>query len=153
MSQQQGQLSEIVLLFLKDSLSPKSLKRVENVCVFELCFTGVGSSVQNIMCHVCPTGNNPSNTQHTLISLSYGTKQYTSDWEIRAVETNNTWLKMGITPAADCIVGLYSTYVSVITNFGKQRSQRNQNTDFYVLFNPWAQSKHNCLSILSLSST
>ncbi|XP_060776838.1 coagulation factor XIII A chain-like [Neoarius graeffei] len=84
-------------------------------------------------------GNNPSNTQHTLISLSYGTKQYTSDWEIRAVETNNTWLKMGITPAADCIVGLYSTYVSVITNFGKQRSQRNQNTDFYVLFNPWAQ--------------
>lgn len=122
------------------------------MCILSV-FYSVGSSVQNIVCHVRLIGNSPSYTQKTLLSLSYGTKKNTSDWDIRAVETNNTRLKMGITPAADCIVGLYSTYVSVITNFGKQRTQRNQNTDFYVLFNPWAPSKHNCLSILRLSST
>ncbi|XP_034160488.1 coagulation factor XIII A chain [Pangasianodon hypophthalmus] len=83
-------------------------------------------------------GNNPISTQKTLISITYGGNNQTNDWNARVVETIKTEIKMGITPAADCIVGLYSTYVGVITNSGKQRSQRNEKTDFYVLFNPWA---------------
>ncbi|XP_047014934.2 coagulation factor XIII A chain [Ictalurus punctatus] len=84
-------------------------------------------------------GKNPVRTQKTLISLTPGENKQISNWGVRVVETINTETKLGITPAADCIVGLYSTYVTVITNAGKQRSQRNQTTDFYVLFNPWAQ--------------
>lgn len=95
---------------------------------------------------LCPVGSNPIRNQNTLISLTVGGTKQTSDWIIRVVETTNTETKLGITPAADCIVGLYSTYVTVITSLEKQRSQRNQATDFYVLFNAWAPCKHNCLS-------
>ncbi|KAF4087813.1 hypothetical protein AMELA_G00075550 [Ameiurus melas] len=84
-------------------------------------------------------GKNPIPTQKTLISVTPGENKQTSNWGVRVVETINTETKLGITPAADCIVGLYNTYVTVITNAGKQRSQRNPTTDFYVLFNPWAQ--------------
>lgn len=111
-------------------------------------YYSVGSSVRNIVCCICLIGMNPIRTQKTLISLTPGENKQISNWGVRVVETINTETKLGITPAADCIVGLYSTYVTVITNAGKQRSQRNQTTDFYVLFNPWAQSEHNCLSIL-----
>ncbi|KAK3551024.1 hypothetical protein QTP70_011428 [Hemibagrus guttatus] len=82
-------------------------------------------------------GKNPIRTQNTLISLTLGENNETSDWEFHVVETSKNETKLAITPAADCIVGLYSTYVTVITNLGRKRSQRNKNTDFYVLFNPW----------------
>lgn len=91
-------------------------------------------------------------TQKTLISLTLGGNNQTNDWAIRVVETSDTETKLAITPAADGIVGLYSTYVSVITSLGKQRSQRNQKTDFYMLFNPWAPCKNNCLRIFYLQS-
>ncbi|XP_058256307.1 coagulation factor XIII A chain-like [Hemibagrus wyckioides] len=83
-------------------------------------------------------GIKPIRTQKTLISLTLGENNETNDWEVRVVETSKNETKVAITPAADCIVGLYSTYVTVITNLGKKRSQRNKKTDFYVLFNPWA---------------
>ncbi|XP_046702172.1 coagulation factor XIII, A1 polypeptide a, tandem duplicate 1 isoform X2 [Silurus meridionalis] len=84
-------------------------------------------------------GNNPIRTQKTLISVTFGGKDQTNDWVVRVIETGNSKTTLGITPATDCIVGLYSTYVKIITNAGKQRSPRNPNTDFYMLFNPWAE--------------
>lgn len=85
--------------------------------------------------------------------MTLGKNNKTNDWEVRVVETSENEIEVAITPAADCIVGLYSTYVTVITNLGKQRSQRNKKTDFYVLFNPWAPSKDKCLSVLWLDYT
>lgn len=108
----------------------------------------VGFLAPNTECCVCLLGNNPICNQKTLIILTIGGTNQTSDWLVRVVETSNTETKLGITPAADCIVGLYSTYVTVITSLEKKRSQRNQKTDFYLLFNPWAPCKHNCLSLL-----
>ncbi|TSK16040.1 Coagulation factor XIII A chain [Bagarius yarrelli] len=83
-------------------------------------------------------GNKPVITQKTLIRLDLGENIKTSDWNIRLLQTGQNENMVAITPAADCIVGLYSTYVTVITNLGKQRTPRNTSTDFYVLFNPWA---------------
>ncbi|KAF5905264.1 coagulation factor XIII A chain-like [Clarias magur] len=84
-------------------------------------------------------GNSPSITQNTLICLTIGGNNQNNAWGVRVAEISNSEIKVGITPAADSIVGLYSTYVSVITGYGKQRSQRNQTTDFYMLFNPWSR--------------
>ncbi|KAI5606463.1 hypothetical protein C0J50_1962 [Silurus asotus] len=60
-------------------------------------------------------GNNPIRTQKTLISVTFGGKAQTNDWVVRVIETNNSETTLGITPATDCIVGLYSTYVTIIT--------------------------------------
>lgn len=111
-------------------------------------FYSVGSSIQNFVCCLCLLGTNPSPTQNTLISLTIGGNNPINSWVIRVVEIKDTETKLGITPASDCTVGLYSTYVTVTSSNGKQRSQKNQKTDFYVLFNPWAPCKHNCLGIL-----
>ncbi|KAK2854537.1 hypothetical protein Q7C36_006406 [Tachysurus vachellii] len=83
-------------------------------------------------------GKNPVQTQKTLIYLTLAETNQPNIWDLRLVETRQNEIKVAITPAANCIVGLYSTFVTVITNLGKQRSQRNYETDFYVLFNPWA---------------
>lgn len=106
----------------------------------------VESSVQNIVC--CVAGSNPTQNHKTLINLTLNENNQNNDWDLRVVETINNETTLAITPAADCIVGYYSTYVSVVTSLGKVRSQRNKKTDFYVLFNPWAPGKQNQLRVL-----
>ncbi|KAI4880319.1 hypothetical protein NFI96_013977 [Prochilodus magdalenae] len=85
-------------------------------------------------------GNNPNITQGTLITLTLGGEQKTNTWRCRVVDISGTETKVGITPSTDCITGLFSTYVAVITSMWIRRTKRNPKTDFYILFNPWAPS-------------
>uniref|UniRef100_A0A4W4EDN1 protein-glutamine gamma-glutamyltransferase n=1 Tax=Electrophorus electricus TaxID=8005 RepID=A0A4W4EDN1_ELEEL len=74
--------------------------------------------------------------------LKYETDSLNSvvKWKGRVLRNQAAETKMGITPAADCIVGLFSTYVTVITSLGKVRTERNPKTDIYILFNAWNPS-------------
>uniref|UniRef100_A0A4W4EFS4 protein-glutamine gamma-glutamyltransferase n=1 Tax=Electrophorus electricus TaxID=8005 RepID=A0A4W4EFS4_ELEEL len=86
-------------------------------------------------------GNNPNSTKRTLITMALGENMVeSSKWKGRVLRNQAAETKMGITPAADCIVGLFSTYVTVITSLGKVRTERNPKTDIYILFNAWNPS-------------
>ncbi|XP_036433992.1 coagulation factor XIII, A1 polypeptide a, tandem duplicate 1 [Colossoma macropomum] len=85
-------------------------------------------------------GSNPNSLQGTLITVSLGGDSQMFNWKGRVVDTNWTETIVGITPSSDCIIGLFSTFITVITPTMKQRTKRNPKTDFYILFNPWAPS-------------
>lgn len=52
---------------------------------------------------------------------------------------------MGITPAANCIVGKYHMYVAVVTPFGIRRTRQDESRNLYILFNPWATGRFRLL--------
>ncbi len=60
------------------------------------------------------------------------------------VEIQGNDVTVGITPDASCIIGRFRTFVAVMTNLGKQHTERNLDTDLYVLFNPWDPGEYDC---------
>uniref|UniRef100_A0A3B4BQY5 protein-glutamine gamma-glutamyltransferase n=1 Tax=Pygocentrus nattereri TaxID=42514 RepID=A0A3B4BQY5_PYGNA len=80
------------------------------------------------------------NVQGTLITVSLNGDSKMSNWKSRVLDSSWTETTVAITPASDCIIGLFSTFVTVVTPTMKQRTKRNPKTDFYILFNPWASS-------------
>lgn len=82
-------------------------------------------------------GNNPIASQGTLITININGKDSSSTWKCRVVSVNGTETQVGITPAGNCIIGLYSIYIAVVTDNGKYRSSK---ISCYILFNPWASS-------------
>ncbi|XP_026057540.1 coagulation factor XIII A chain-like [Carassius auratus] len=82
-------------------------------------------------------GSSPDENNGTHIIESIGQGRRNGRWKGRVVETQDNDVTVGITPDAGCIIGRFSTFVTVITNVGKQRTPKNPDTDFYVLFNPW----------------
>ncbi|XP_048826964.1 coagulation factor XIII A chain [Brienomyrus brachyistius] len=61
-------------------------------------------------------------------------------WQGRVLESKDNMVTVGITATPDCIVGKFRMYVAVITPYGIRRTQRDPNTDVYILFNPWSQA-------------
>ncbi|XP_014842235.1 PREDICTED: coagulation factor XIII A chain isoform X2 [Poecilia mexicana] len=82
-------------------------------------------------------GANPQYSKGTYIPV-FPTKTRQSSWEGRVIQTNDNVVIMGVTPAANCIVGKYHMYVAVQTPFGIRRTKRDNSRDLYILFNPWA---------------
>uniref|UniRef100_A0A8C1ABY7 protein-glutamine gamma-glutamyltransferase n=1 Tax=Cyprinus carpio carpio TaxID=630221 RepID=A0A8C1ABY7_CYPCA len=82
-------------------------------------------------------GNSPNVNKGTYITVSIGKEKRDGRWNGRVIGTQDTEVTMGITPDASCIIGRFRTFVAVVTDLGKQRTQRNPDTDLYVLFNPW----------------
>uniref|UniRef100_A0A671M4K7 protein-glutamine gamma-glutamyltransferase n=1 Tax=Sinocyclocheilus anshuiensis TaxID=1608454 RepID=A0A671M4K7_9TELE len=79
----------------------------------------------------------PNDNKGTYITVSIGKGKHNRHWKGRVVEIQGNEVTVGITPNASCIIGRFRTFVAIVTDFGRQRTQRNQDTDFYVLFNPW----------------
>ncbi|XP_038588315.1 coagulation factor XIII A chain [Micropterus salmoides] len=82
-------------------------------------------------------GSSPQYSKGTYVPV-FPTKGRQSSWEGRITETSDKTVTMGITPAANCIVGKYNLYVAVQTPYGLRRTRRDDSRDLYVLFNPWA---------------
>ncbi|XP_043081767.1 coagulation factor XIII A chain [Puntigrus tetrazona] len=82
-------------------------------------------------------GSAPDENKGTHIIVSIGKEKRTASWKGRVVETQGNDVTVGITPDSSCIVGRFRTFVTVVTELGKQRTPRNPDTDFYVLFNSW----------------
>ncbi|KTF88837.1 hypothetical protein cypCar_00008044 [Cyprinus carpio] len=83
------------------------------------------------------TGNSPTENKGTYITVYIGKERRGGRWKGRVIGTQNNDVTVGITPDASCIIGRFNTFVTVMTDVGKQRTPRNPDTDFYVLFNPW----------------
>ncbi|XP_037614205.1 coagulation factor XIII A chain [Sebastes umbrosus] len=82
-------------------------------------------------------GSNPQYSKGTYIPV-FITKDRQSSWAGRITNTAGNTVTMGITPAANCIVGKYHMYVAVVTPFGIRRTRRDESRNLYILFNPWA---------------
>ncbi|XP_023143601.2 coagulation factor XIII A chain [Amphiprion ocellaris] len=82
-------------------------------------------------------GSSPQYSKGTYIPV-FPTKERQSTWEGRITNTSDNVVTMGITPAANCIVGKYHMYVAVLTPHGIRRTKRDNSRDLYILFNPWA---------------
>uniref|UniRef100_A0A673LN04 Coagulation factor XIII A chain-like n=1 Tax=Sinocyclocheilus rhinocerous TaxID=307959 RepID=A0A673LN04_9TELE len=82
-------------------------------------------------------GSSPNENKGTYITVSIGKGKHNRHWKGRVVEMQGNEVTVGITPDASCIIGRFRTFVAIVTDFGRRRTQRNQDTDFYVLFNPW----------------
>ncbi|XP_070785727.1 coagulation factor XIII A chain [Enoplosus armatus] len=82
-------------------------------------------------------GTSPQYSKGTYIPV-FPNNERKSFWEGRVTNTSDNSVTMGITPAADCIVGKYHLYVAVQTPFGIRRTRRDNSRDLYILFNPWA---------------
>uniref|UniRef100_A0A8C2EZU8 protein-glutamine gamma-glutamyltransferase n=1 Tax=Cyprinus carpio TaxID=7962 RepID=A0A8C2EZU8_CYPCA len=82
-------------------------------------------------------GSLPNENKGTYITLSIGKRKHNGHWKGRVVEIQGHDVTVGITPDASCIIGRFRTFVAVMTDLGKWRTQRNVDTDLYVLFNPW----------------
>ncbi|XP_059380055.1 coagulation factor XIII A chain-like [Carassius carassius] len=82
-------------------------------------------------------GSSPNEKKGTYITVSIGKRKHKGHWKGRVVEIQGNDVTVGITPDTGCIIGRFRTYVALITDLGKQHTQRNPDTDFYVLFNPW----------------
>lgn len=56
-----------------------------------------------------------------------------------AVQPYGSHLELVVHPDPRAIVGKYRCYVVVNVGGHTVRSRRNENTDLYVLFNPWCE--------------
>ncbi|CDQ95274.1 unnamed protein product [Oncorhynchus mykiss] len=82
-------------------------------------------------------GGSPQFSKGTYIPVSVASDRQ-SPWAGRVVDSADNVVTVGITPAPDCIVGKWRTYVAVVTPYGIRRTRQDENRDVYILFNPWA---------------
>ncbi|GAA6215973.1 coagulation factor XIII A chain-like [Lates japonicus] len=81
-------------------------------------------------------GSSPQYSKGTYIPV-FPTKDRQSSWAGHITNKSDNTITMGITPAANCIVGKYHMYVAVATPYGIRRTRRDISRDLYILFNPW----------------
>ncbi|XP_045078272.1 coagulation factor XIII A chain [Coregonus clupeaformis] len=81
-------------------------------------------------------GGSPQFSKGTYIPVSV-TSDRQSLWAGRVVDSTDNVVTVGITPAPDCIVGKWRTYVAVVTPYGIRRTRQDESRDVYILFNPW----------------
>ncbi|XP_020347002.2 coagulation factor XIII A chain [Oncorhynchus kisutch] len=82
-------------------------------------------------------GGSPQFSKGTYIPVSVASDRQ-SPWAGRVVDSADNVVTVGITPAPDCIVGKWRTYVAVVTPYGIRRTRQDESRDVYILFNPWA---------------
>ncbi|XP_051970450.1 coagulation factor XIII A chain-like [Xyrauchen texanus] len=82
-------------------------------------------------------GSEPDENKGTYIIVFFGAHKGEMPWQARVVTTQGNDVTIGITPAVSCIIGRFRTFVTIVSDSGKQRTQRDPDTDLYVLFNPW----------------
>ncbi|XP_077411207.1 coagulation factor XIII A chain-like [Vanacampus margaritifer] len=81
-------------------------------------------------------GSKPTIRKRTLEYVTFGTR-HRGRWAGRIVDSQGSWLLLGITPQANTVVGKFRMYIAVVTRRGVQRTQRRPSTDCYILFNCW----------------
>uniref|UniRef100_A0A4W5PHG4 protein-glutamine gamma-glutamyltransferase n=1 Tax=Hucho hucho TaxID=62062 RepID=A0A4W5PHG4_9TELE len=81
-------------------------------------------------------GCSPQFSKGTYIPVSVASDRQ-SPWAGRVVDSTGDVVTVGITPAPDCIVGKWRTYVAVVTPYGIRRTRQDESRDVYILFNPW----------------
>ncbi|XP_064363150.1 coagulation factor XIII A chain isoform X4 [Dromaius novaehollandiae] len=84
-------------------------------------------------------GRYPQQNKGTYIPVLVGDELKPGDWGAKVTHKENNSIRLSIMSSATCIAGKFRLYVAVWTPFGILRTQRNSETDTYILFNPWCQ--------------
>ncbi|CAL8399264.1 unnamed protein product [Arctogadus glacialis] len=71
-----------------------------------------------------------------VMMVNFGTRHRGSSWSGHIEDSSTPDCLVTVTPSADAIVGKFRTYVGVLGSGGINYT-RGDNTDFYLLFNPW----------------
>ncbi|XP_041923962.1 coagulation factor XIII A chain-like isoform X1 [Alosa sapidissima] len=84
-------------------------------------------------------GKNSLSGKATYVIVLLGPKCPISDqtckWVVDVRKLTGDTMTVGITPSADCIIGQYHIFLTVLNSSGKKRTDLN--TEIYVLFNAW----------------
>ncbi|XP_061876782.1 coagulation factor XIII A chain-like [Entelurus aequoreus] len=83
-------------------------------------------------------GSHPSPIKGTQVVVRFNSRRQ-GRWPGHIVENNGTSVLFGIITAPNAIVGRYRMYARIVTKRGMERSKRDIDTDFYVLFNAWCK--------------
>lgn len=86
--------------------------------------------------YFCPPGADPAANKESLVVVNFGNHSG-AVWAGQIVEARDTVVSLGVTASSKAIVGLYRMYVAVAMGNGMQRTEKDPNTNFYLLFNPW----------------
>ncbi|KAM9713032.1 coagulation factor XIII A chain-like [Menidia menidia] len=78
----------------------------------------------------------PSPNKGSHVVVTFGGRRG-GQWAGQVLEAQGVVASLGVTPHAKAIVGLYRTYVAVSTGNGLQRTEKDNATNLYLLFNPW----------------
>uniref|UniRef100_A0A3B3XR34 Transglutaminase-like domain-containing protein n=1 Tax=Poecilia mexicana TaxID=48701 RepID=A0A3B3XR34_9TELE len=82
-------------------------------------------------------GADPAANKESLVVVNFGNHSGAA-WAGQIVEARDTVVSLGVTASSKAIVGLYRMYVAVAMGNGMQRTEKDPNTNFYLLFNPWS---------------
>ncbi|MEQ2175086.1 hypothetical protein GOODEAATRI_014614, partial [Goodea atripinnis] len=78
----------------------------------------------------------PAANKDSLVVVTFGNRPGAS-WTGKILGNRNNVVSLGITAHPKAIVGLYRIYVAVSVGNGMQRTEKDPNTNIYMLFNPW----------------
>ncbi|MEQ2306989.1 hypothetical protein AMECASPLE_013641, partial [Ameca splendens] len=81
-------------------------------------------------------GADPAANKDSLVVVTFGNRRGAS-WTGKILGNRNNVVSLGITAHPKAIVGLYRIYVAVSVGNGMQRTEKDPNTNIYMLFNPW----------------
>lgn len=84
-------------------------------------------------------GRYPQQSKGTYIPIPLVQELEDGKWGAKLLRIEHNSVSLSIMSAPDCIVGKFRMYVAVSTPFGILRSNRNVDTDTYILFNPWCK--------------
>lgn len=67
------------------------------------------------------------------------TELQSGKWGAKVIMNEDRSVRLSVQSSPECIVGKFRMYVAVWTPYGILRTQRDPETDTYILFNPWCE--------------
>lgn len=84
-------------------------------------------------------GSYPMENKGTYIPVPIVSELQSGKWGAKVVMNEGASVRLSVQSSPECVVGKFRMYVAVWTPYGVLRTKRNQETDTYILFNPWCE--------------
>ncbi|XP_016076580.1 PREDICTED: coagulation factor XIII A chain [Miniopterus natalensis] len=84
-------------------------------------------------------GRYPQENKGTYIPVPVVSELKRGKWGAKVIMRQDRSVRLSIQSSPECIVGKFRMYVAVWTPYGILRTNRNPETDTYILFNPWCE--------------
>lgn len=84
-------------------------------------------------------GRYPQENKGTYIPVPVVTELQSGKWGAKVIMNEDRSVRLSVQSSPECIVGKFRMYVAVWTPYGILRTQRDPETDTYILFNPWCE--------------
>ncbi|XP_006888796.1 PREDICTED: coagulation factor XIII A chain [Elephantulus edwardii] len=84
-------------------------------------------------------GRYPQETKGTYIPVPMVSELQKGKWGAKIITREDRSVRLSVQSSSECIVGKFRMYVAVWTPYGIIRTNRDPDTDTYILFNPWCE--------------